>query len=313
MITQPKVTQRQQSTHPTIDILFEQQAKKTPDKIALVCNHETITYRALNKKANQLAHYLKSIGIGSETVVAFRLPRSIEAITVILAVFKAGGAYLPIDPHEPKARLQKLLQESEAVLLIEPADNQIRKHDIHTYPKQTIDVLKYKAATYPITPPKKCHQWHHLAYIINTSGSTGFPKGVEIEHKSIPNMALTHISFYKMDEYSHALEFSSLHFDASVSEIFTALICGATLYIPSEEIRSNPLKLLHYLIHHEITVASIPPVILARMPRQTNHSLKTLVVAGDICPKKVMDFWQRHCRIVNGYGPTETTVMFEEC
>jgi amino acid adenylation domain-containing protein/thioester reductase-like protein len=291
----------------TIDTLFEEQAVRTPHHIALQSEQNILSYQSLNTQANKLAHYLISQGVGAEKVVAVHLARSIEAIIAILAILKAGGAYLPLNVHDPDSRITFMLNESRSLLLITHTDNKVPQ-SICPCPLHTWNELKDKMASQTNTTPKLKPKPHHLAYIMYTSGSTGTPKGVEIEHKGISNMLLSQIDAFEICCRSHVLQFSELTFDASISEIFTALLTGATLHVPSSIVRATPKKLAEYIVKRGISIATLPPTYLALMPSFLHKTFKTLIVAGEPCAKKVMDKYHNKCRLINAYGPTEATV-----
>lgn len=296
------------TAHKTIITLFEEQAAKTPDNIALVSDLEQLTYRQLNERANQLAYYLRYKGVKPEKVVALYMERSIPAIIVILAVLKAGGAYLPLDCNDPPKRLAFILNESQADFLIAPTSDAlpaIAKHPAEILILNELSAEISKQSPANLVPMARIH---NLAYIIYTSGSTGQPKGVEIEHKGIPNVIVAHIDIFQVTSQSRGLLFSELHFDASISEIFIMLASGARLYLINKELKMSLENLHNFLMENKITIASIPPALLARSLKADNLFLETLVIAGDTCPKLIVDYWSNKCRVVFGYGPTESTV-----
>lgn len=296
------------AAHKTIITLFEEQAAKTPDNIALVSDLEQLTYRQLNERANQLAYYLRCKGVKPEKVVALYMERSIPAIIAILAVLKAGGAYLPLDCNDPPKRLAFILNESQADFLIAPTSDAlpaIAKHPAEILILNELSAEISKQSPANLVPMVRIH---NLAYIIYTSGSTGQPKGVEIEHKGLPNLAKMQIDAFKITVESRILQFAALNFDASVFEIWGCLANGAALYLPKESLRSDPSRLIDYIHNNKISIATLLPNVLTRLPIVSSTTLKTIVTAGDCCPKKVMDHWKKFCCVINAYGPTETTV-----
>lgn len=290
-----------------ITVLFENQVRENPNNIALVSNRERITYVNLNEKVNQIAHYLISIGIKKEVVVALHLEKSTHAIIILLAILKAGGAYLPVNCSMPKQRIQNIIEESGAELFITDSrkTNVMEFSSIPTiYSNELFSMLNDQAKNNPDNRSTA----NDLAYIMYTSGSTGKPKGVEIEHAGISNVILAHVDTFRMSSRSRALLFAELHFDASISEMFTALTTGACLYLIEKKQKMSLEKLHAFLLKNKITTASIPPVVLSRRLKADNLSLETLIVAGDVCSKSVMDYWKQKCRVICGYGPTESTV-----
>ncbi|MCP4473364.1 MAG: amino acid adenylation domain-containing protein [Gammaproteobacteria bacterium] len=293
----------------TLPLLFEQQAKQRAQHIALVSDQETLTYQQLNERANQLAHYLKHLGTAPETLVALHLGRSTQAIVTILAIFKAGGAYLPLDCNDPIQRLQFILNESQATFLISQSRADLPTGLDESITILILDELDEILKQQPVTNPTASAKMHNLAYVMYTSGSTGKPKGVEIEHRGIPNLIAAQITPLQLTANDRILQFAALHFDASVFEIWTALLFGISLYCPQENLRSDPPKLNSYICRHQITVALLPPILLTELPQNKNTPLKTLIIGGDICSKQIMDNWRKICHVINAYGPTENTVI----
>ncbi len=286
-------------------VLFEAQVIKTPKNIALVSDSIVLNYETLNIEANRLAHYLCRQGVGPEKLVALYMDRSVQAIISILAILKAGGAYLPLNTADPLSRLQHILKSSGCEFLIMPSQNALLEnvHEYSIYLDKIAGTLKRLSdSNLPIIINPD-----NLAYVMYTSGSTGQPKGVEIEHKNIINLAVQY-DFLNISENSHVLQFSSLHFDVSVTEMWMSLLSGACLYIPDETCRCDPVALSHYIDKYHISNAILSPTSLLNMPIPKSSTLHTLVVTGDACSKKIMDDWQKHCRVINAYGPTEITV-----
>ena len=168
----------------TIHQLFEEQVEKTPDNIAIVYEEQQLTYRELNERANQLAHYLRTQGVGPETLVAIACERSLEMIIGIMGILKAGGAYVPLDPAYPSERLEYMLEDTKAPVLLTQSwlKEQLPQTTAITIELDHLDEL---VAGYPVTNPEQLSRPNHLAYVIYTSGSTGKPKGVMIEHNSV--------------------------------------------------------------------------------------------------------------------------------
>jgi len=214
--------------------LFEQQVELTPQAIAVKLENEFFTYQELNNRANQLAHYLQSLGVKADSLVGIFVERSLDMIIGILGILKAGGAYVPLDINYPKERITYILEDTQLSILLTqsqlleqlPAFQGITiclDQDWSTIAKQST-----------VSPLVEVDQ-HNLAYIIYTSGSTGQPKGVMIEHRSVVNYILTTIREYGITSEDQILQFSSICFDASVEEIFVSLLSGATLVLRTEE------------------------------------------------------------------------------
>lgn len=284
--------------------LFEKQVSKNPENIAVVEGDRQLTYRELSTRANQVCNYLRKFGVTCEVVIGIHLERSIDALIAILGVLKAGAPFLPLDLKEPRERLKFMLDQTDAdfVLTKTPDDlDFLRPRQIRRWSELDFDTLDPVDMQIGIEPP-------YLAYIIYTSGSTGEPKGVEIDHLGFPNMVLAQREIFEITPKSRVLQFSALHFDASIYEIFMALLNGATLYMANDELRYDPQGLTDFIEKNEITIAMITPAFLVKMPLQKKPVLKTLAVIADTCPKEVKDRWLTQCRVLNVYGPTEATV-----
>jgi len=269
----------------TVIQLFEQQVSQTPDNIALILDNTQMTYATLNNKANQLAHYLRSVGVKTNDLVALSMERSIDLIVGVLGILKSGAAYVPIDANYPQLRMDYIVSDCKPKVILRQTSH------FDQYPEDNPTVVNHN---------------QDLAYIIYTSGSTGKPKGVMVEHGGLLNLALAQIKDFSIDSQTRLLQFASISFDAAVSEIMTTLMTGATLVmVPSGQLPSGEI-LEDLLIKHNVSVVTLPPSILATL--NTIGSLKTLVVAGEAPSKKILDRWKGLVKIINAYGPTEITV-----
>ncbi|APF18136.1 amino acid adenylation domain protein [Caldithrix abyssi DSM 13497] len=290
-----------------IQTLFEQRAARTPDKTAVVYENERLTFEQLNIRANRLAHYLREIGVGPEKIVAISLERGQQMIISLLAVLKAGGAYLPIDPEYPSDRLNYMLKDSRAKWLI---TSQQLKEKFSDFSGQLIiqeeieSVLKAK----PADNPQIVNRPQNLAYIIYTSGSTGRPKGVMLQHRGLVNLVFSLGGFYGVNAQSRTLQFASFSFDASVEEIFNTLINGATLYLIDRQTLLSGTGLVNALKSYKITNVTLPPSLLNVLNPQDFPHLKNITSAGEACTPEIANKWAQGRRFVNGYGPTENTV-----
>lgn len=287
--------------------MFEAHAAEHPDSTALCFQNRRIGYAELNAGANQLAHALIALGIKRDAPVAIALERTPEMIVAMMAVLKAGGCYLPLDPSWPPERLAFMLEDSSAELLL---TSELLRERLSLKAVQTLcpGAGNPFVSVQPSVNPDLAISPEQLAYIIYTSGSTGTPKGVAVWHRGVGNMALAQISAFGVKRESRVLQFASFSFDASVSEIATALTAGAELHIPDEEQRIPGLALRHYLEGSAITHITLPPTALALLPKAGLPRLEALVVAGEPCPPALAVFWSKGRRFFNGYGPTEATV-----
>ncbi len=308
--------------------LFEMQVEQSPDSVAVVFEkqenefseqsfgehidenvHNFLTYQQLNHRANQLAHYLQTIGTGPEVLVGLCVERSLLAIVGILGILKAGGAYLPLDPNYPKERLAFMLEDSQASILL------TQKHLVNFLPAKEARIICLDSDWQTIIAPQSSANPNskvtpdNLAYVIYTSGSTGKPKGVLIPHAGIGNLAQEQIRIFDIQANSRVLQFASLSFDASVSEIFMALLAGATLVLATRDTLMPGRALLKLLRQQRITTVTLPPSALAVLPVEELPDLRSLIVAGEACPGELINRWaSAGRRFFNAYGPTEATV-----
>jgi bacitracin synthase 3 len=316
----------------TIHEIFREQAEKAPDHMALLgkskkANDEpiSITYKELNKKSAQLAYMLKEKGLQPGTIVGIMMERSLEMIFGILGILKAGGAYLPIDPGYPQERIDFMLKDSNAKILVSEVSKVSEVSEgielifigkgmeyLTTFPFQQPRQTMVTPPAYHIrqtqhtSPTHLTHLTHptHLSYIIYTSGSTGKPRGVLVGQRSLVNAAVWHGSYYDITQWDHVTQLASLGFDASVLEIFPALIRGAVLHIIAEQLKTDPWKLNQYYETRGITIGFLPTQLCEQFMELENHSLRALLTAGD----KLRKFIKRSYQLYNNYGPTENTV-----
>ena len=291
----------------TLVELLEQQIRTHPQNPAVSFGEEIITYQELDRRTIQLAHYLRKKGVGRNSFVGIRLDRSINTIVAIIGVLRAGGTYIPIDHKLPEERIAYLLRDTKMPWIL---TNQKIAAGIQAPTVELIFMDKDgpSIATEPTAALKVRILPNDLAYIIYTSGSTGVPKGVMIEHRGIANLALAQIKGFKLTPNSKTLQFSSLGFDASCSEIFTALCSGGQLVMAAEEDLHDPEKLVDIIVQQKIDVATIPPS-LQTLTVEGLRSLKTLVSAGEALNTAVAkELMASGLRVINAYGPTENAV-----
>jgi amino acid adenylation domain-containing protein len=288
--------------------LIEAQAERTPAAIALTCGGECLSFGELNRRANQVARYLQILGVGPEVRVGLCMERSLELVVGMLGILKAGGAYVPLDPAYPAHRLGLMLQDAAVPVLLtqERLLQELPEHRTQVLCIDSdwpaISQMTTDNAVSSVTP-------ENLAYVIYTSGSTGRPKGVMIEHRGVCNLAVAQARFFEIRADSRVLQFASVSFDASVSEIFTTLSQGATLVLaPAQALMPGP-SLVSLLRDEAVSVVTLPPSVLAVLPADEDFpALKTLVAAGEACPPTLVERWGRIRRFINAYGPTEVTV-----
>ncbi|XHX79762.1 MAG: amino acid adenylation domain-containing protein [Stenomitos frigidus ULC029] len=278
------------------------QAAKTPDALAVVFEHQSLTYRELNQRANQLAHHLQQLGVNPETVVGLCTDRSPDLIIGILGIWKAGGAYLPLDPSYPSDRLNFMLKDAQVDLLVTQQAYGDQFDELQTVYLDRKETSQYKASN-----PTSHVTANSLAYIIYTSGSTGKPKGVLVEHRGLSNLVAAQRQVFKLQPSNRILQFASLSFDAFIFELVMALANGAALYMAPRETLLPGVTLLGFLDDNAITHVTLPPAVLALLPSRPLPALQTIISAGEACSSNVVDRWANH-QFFNAYGPTEATI-----
>ncbi|MBB6131882.1 non-ribosomal peptide synthetase, partial [Mucilaginibacter lappiensis] len=295
------------SEESTVVSLFESQVLATPEAVAVVYGDRSLSYRELNEASNRLAHYLlRTYDIQSDDLVGILLERGEWMIISILAVLKAGGAYVPIDPDYPQARKSFIIEDSSIKVLLTQTDYlfdvDYYQGSVFAIDVQFDSIIDDQSFILPVVVPSS------LAYVIYTSGSTGHPKGVLIEHKSIVNTILAQQKVFDVQAGERDLQFASLSFDASVSEIFVALISGAALYIITEVAKKDPLLLASYIVENEISLATIPPAYLKLLDVEKIKTLKKLVTAGESAIAEKASAFLNYGNYYNAYGPTESSI-----
>lgn len=287
--------------------LVEAQTARAPETCALTFGDLALTYRELNARANGLAARLRSLGVGVDTPVAASLDRGIDAVVAVLAILKAGGACVPLDPAYPADRLAYMLADSGANVLISKAP----RPGVTVLDPADVSPLADNLPDLPGADPES------LAYIIYTSGSTGRPKGVEMPHRPLLNLLAWHARACPLPPGARVLQFAPLSFDVSFQEILTTLAEGGTLALVDETLRRDPRGLLRFLGANGVSRVFLPPVMLYQLAEQPADlappSLREVIVAGEalrITPA-VATFFARYegrCTLSNHYGPTETHV-----
>ncbi|HEX6291348.1 MAG TPA: amino acid adenylation domain-containing protein, partial [Herpetosiphonaceae bacterium] len=289
--------------------LVAAQAARTPDAIAVRFGDTTLRYHELNARANQLAHELREQGVGShtrgDTYVALLLPRSPDFVIAALAVLKAGGAYLPLDPDTPPSRLQGMLDDAQPTVLLThrallPQDGQVPQ----------IITLDTAWPQQPTSAPPCRVTADHVAYAIYTSGSTGTPKAVLVPHRGVVNLVRWHQQTYALTESDRGSLVAGLAFDAAVWELWPYLACGASVHIPSEDVRATPAALVAWLAAESITVSFLPTPLAEAVAAESWPStvaLRALLTGGDLL--HVLTGSTLPCPLINHYGPTENSVV----
>ncbi|MEJ1929778.1 amino acid adenylation domain-containing protein, partial [Nostoc sp. NIES-2111] len=287
--------------------LFEEQVQHTPDAVAVVFENQQLTYQQLNCRANQLAYYLRSLGVKPDTLVGICVERSIDMVMGLLGILKAGGAYLPLDPEYPPERLSFMLEDAQVPLLL-TQQKLIERLPQHQAKLICLDEIWSQIAQNNQTNPNIGVRAFHLANVIYTSGSTGRPKGVMVEHRGLCNLAQAQIQTFGLTSDSRVLQFASFSFDASIWEVVMAFGSGGTLYLGTKDSLLPGKPLIERLHDYSITHITLPPSALAVMPVEELPALKTMIVAGEACPAELIKQWSIGRNFFNAYGPTEATV-----
>ncbi|MGI5365949.1 amino acid adenylation domain-containing protein [Streptomyces iakyrus] len=301
----------------TVTALFEAQAVRTPDGVALRRGGTIVSYAELNRRANRIAHSLIKLGIGPENLVAVALPRSTDQIEALLGVLKSGAAYVPVDPGYPAERIRTMLGDARPALLVTRRDTLGALAGeasgdtavlVLDEPETAAGIAAASCAD-PADADRTAPLRHtHPAYVIYTSGSTGRPNGVVVTHSGTANLAVRQIERFRVRAADRVLQFASPSFDAAFSEVCMALLSGAELVLADQDELTPGRPLAEVLTRHRITHVTLPPVALPLLPPEALASVTTLVTAGDALPRDAVRRWAPGRRLVNAYGPTEVTV-----
>jgi amino acid adenylation domain-containing protein len=302
-----------------IDRLFAAQVEKTPDAVAVIAGDLSLTYAELDRRTNQLAHYLHKLGVGADSLVGICVDRSIETIVGLLGILKAGGAYVPLDPTYPTERLEFILADAQVSVLL-TKQSLIAKLPAFTAPAVLLDAEWDRIALESAAALDMLLAANRLAYIIYTSGSTGQPKGVMVQHDSLANYTAAASREYAMSDRDRVLQFASLSFDAAAEEIFPCLTCGATLILRTEAMLSSIAIFLHTCQEWQITILDLPTAFWHQMVTEMETQKLTLpdpvrlvILGGEKAARDRFTTWQKlvkpHVRLVNSYGPTEATIV----
>ncbi|MDZ8189167.1 MAG: amino acid adenylation domain-containing protein [Nostoc sp. ChiSLP02] len=298
--------------------LFEEQVEKTPDAIAVVFENEEITYEELNKKANQVANYLRKLGISTNKLVGLCLEPSLARIIGLLGILKAGGVYLPLDPVYPQERLRFMIEDSQITILL-TQKSLADKLFINLLQVVNLDADWLDIGIESTNNLQSCISADNLAYIIYTSGSTGTPKGVLISHEAIAHHCQNVIQHYQLNSSDRILQFASLSFDASLEQILTTLVVGATLIVADAKLLS-PWEFHQKLIDYSLTVVDIPPAYLTQWLQSLDektcfapiNKLRLVICGGEALPAETLKIWYKSpikgVSLINAYGPTEATI-----
>ncbi len=295
----------------TLQELFEQQVNNTPNKPAVIDEDNSLTYRELNEKSNNLAKSLIAKGVKPDQIVGIMVDdNNIEIVVGILAILKAGGAFLPIDSEFPEERIEFILKDSDISILLSKTD---LKKEVH-FKGEIVNIASPHLFDGESFNLEIVSQPHDLAYVIYTSGSTGKPKGVQIEHTSIVNQIFGLKKRYTFDSSLHHILLAPFTFDPSVQQIFLPLTTGGKLFLVSKSTKHNTKKLSEFIVNNDIQLVNTVPSfmnVLVENFKGHNLHLKYLILAGEVFTKnlymKIKESISAEI-IINIYGPTEATI-----
>jgi len=298
----------------TMNSLFEDQVERTPETAAVICEGEKLSYYELNKKSNQLARTLRDKGIQSDSIVGIMMYRSLEMVIGIMAILKAGGAFLPIDPDYPEERISYMLENSNMSLLL-TSNSFVGKIQ---FAGAVLDISNKGVYDEDSSNLISINKPTDLIYLIYTSGSTGKPKGVMLEHKNIVNLMRYQFERTNLEFNCRVLQFTTNSFDVCYQEIFSTLLSGGELYIVSNLVKRNVLELIRFIEYNEIKTIFLPPSYLKiiineeGLLKKLATSVKHIIVAGEQFVVTVQ--FEKYLRengifLHNHYGPSETHVV----
>ncbi|RZB19947.1 non-ribosomal peptide synthetase [Streptomyces sp. F001] len=295
----------------TVPELFQAQARATPEATALIADGTHVTYADLNARANRLARLLTEHGVGPEHIVALALPRSPELVVALLAVLKAGAAYLPIDTGYPVKRIRFMAEDARPTLVLTHTTSALWPEDT---PTVLLDdpTLQDQLAGLDITDPATAPDPAHPAYVIYTSGSTGTPKGVTVPHQALANFMEDMKSRVGVREGDRFLSVTTIAFDIAGLEIYLPLLCGAVIVLPGATVANDPLAMVELIADASVTVVQATPSLwreLAAASGATGLGLRRVLVGGEAVSAPLAETLRGLGRsVTNVYGPTETTI-----
>ena len=303
--------------------LIDAQAVERPHGVAVASDEGGLNYQSLSSRANQLAHYLKGLGVGPNVLVGVCVERSLDLIVGLLGILKAGGAFVPLDPAYPKKRLAAMLCDAAVPVLLTQQHllSQFSGHRAHIV---CLDTDRNAIATEPSDPPSTGVTSRDLAYVIYTSGSTGQPRGVMVEHRSAVNYVEAFGTVLQLSSVDRVLQFASISFDTAVEEIFPCLACGGTLVLRSSAMLDSVKGFLQKCQASGVTVLDLPTAYWHELTNRISAeslelpcTVRAVVIGGERAAWQSWSAWQRGvgCRVqlVNTYGPTEATVAATLC
>ncbi|MBD0322609.1 MAG: amino acid adenylation domain-containing protein, partial [Aldersonia sp.] len=296
----------------TLPELLSAGVARNPEHIALVDGDRMLTYRELDERSAQLARVLIDAGARAESTVAVALPRSLESVLTTWAVAKTGAAFVPVDPTYPADRIEHMVRDCGAVVGVTarahrdalPAEVDWLELDDAAVQGRLADAAPEPVSDAERGGPVRIDQ---PAYVIYTSGSTGLPKGVVVSHRGLQNLVTAAVETKQIDASARVSHAGSPSFDASIEELLTAFVTGATSVIVPPTAYAGA-ELAEVLRRHRVTHLDLTPAVLATLDPSMLPEVRSVIVGGDVCPPDLVATWHPHVRIMNSYGPTETTI-----
>ena len=292
--------------------LFEAQVERTPDAVAIVSGEVNVSYQELNRRANRVAHTLRELAVKPDTLIGLFIDRSVEMVVGVLGILKAGGAYLPLDPAYPQARLEYMLNDANAPVILTQVSLRSR------LPQTTAQIIclneKEIFSRQNDENLTNLNKSEDLAYVIYTSGSTGQPKGSAIIHQGVSRLVLN-TNYVHLDSSDAIAQVSNISFDAATFELWGALLNGGRLVLINKDIALSPHEFSAQLREQKITAMFLTTALFNLLSREVPTAfatLKTLIIGGDACdPGCCREVLKNGApvRLVNGYGPTESTTF----
>ncbi|ARU60861.1 hypothetical protein CBW65_06940 [Tumebacillus avium] len=315
MLTKTKIESVQFTDQQALHRLFEAQVAKTPDRIAVVYGEQTLSYEELNNRANHLAHDLQTFGVAAGKIVAIACDRSLDMIVGMLAVLKAGGAYLPLDLDYPMDRIAYMLQDSQTEVLL------TQQHAAERYKDQSVQMILLDDTDGTSSVTETRDNLHlqvtgeQPAYVIYTSGSTGQPKGIVVGHGAISNHMQWMQTEFPLDASDRVLQKTACSFDASVWEFYAPLLAGAQLVFAKPGAHLDPAALVQTIQEHGVTTLQVVPTMLSMLLEQGDFaectSLKRVFAGGEQLTRNLQERLSAilpHADLINLYGPTECCI-----
>ena len=311
-------TQQDYPIHKTLHQLFEEQVIRTPNNIALEYEKKTFTYQALNEKSNQLAHYLiNTYAIQDNDLIALCVGRSEHMLIAILGILKAGGAYVPIDPAYPEERIRYIVESTQAkVILSETTYHDKLKNNLPMVLMMDSEILECQLVKQILNNPSPIISSNNLAYVIFTSGTTGKPKGVSINHRGALNTVIAVNERFQINEKDKILALSGINFDLSVYDIFGLLAVGGTICFPASDKTRDPAHWVSLIQQYKITIWNTVPQLANLLIQEMkissvqSNKLRLFLLSGDWIPMSLPTEIKKICcaRVISLGGATEGSI-----